>query len=53
MMNPSKETGICDVYGHFGHIPSCKSDGWHSDIEAILDEFKEGFTNSSTCEKPR
>ena len=51
-MNPTKETSVCDVYGHFGHIPSSKSDGWHCDIEAILDEFKEEFKNSSPCEKP-
>ncbi len=52
-MNPIKETGLCDVYSHFGDISSGRSDGWHCDIEAILDEFEDGFKNSSTCEKPR
>lgn len=52
-MNQMKEAGLCDVYGYFGDSSGSKSDGWHCDIEAILDEFEEGFKNSSTCEKPR
>jgi hypothetical protein len=35
-----KEAGQEHVYGIFGINDSCKSDGWHSDIEAILAEFQ-------------
>jgi len=38
-MNPTKEG--CDYgFGNFGINDSSKSDGWHSDIEAILAEFE-------------
>jgi hypothetical protein len=39
-MNPTKESVREVVYGDFGIYDSCKSDGWHGDIEAILAEYE-------------
>jgi len=52
-----KETGREYVYGSFGINDSGKSDGWHSDIEAVIAEFEasnlcSGYSKN-TCEKPR
>lgn len=58
-MNPLKETGRDYVYGNFGINDSCKSDGWHGDIEAIIAEYEAphqsiGESKSkNSCEKSR
>ncbi len=58
-MNPMKETGREYVYGNFGLNDSCKSDGWHGDIEAIIAEYEapneitRESKSKSSCEKPR
>ena len=56
-MNPMKETGREYVYSSFGINGSCKSDGWHGDIEAVLAEFETSSqskgSSKNTCEKSR
>lgn len=56
-MNPTKETGREYVYGNFGINDSCKSYGWHGDIEAIIAEYEASSESQSkiikTCDKPR
>ena len=56
-MNPMKETGREYVYGNFGLNDSCKSDGWHGDIEAIIAEYEAPHQSigesKNSCEKSR
>lgn len=56
-MNPMKETGREYVYGNFGINDSCKSNGWHGDIEAIIAELEASGESPSKsknpCEKSR
>lgn len=51
-MNPTKE-GRDYGFGNFGINDSCKSDGWHGDLEAILAEFEASSQSKNTCEKSR